>query len=43
MKLLDTVAIIGFLDPDDKLHKRASEHIRSVSTDNNFCPADRDA
>jgi predicted nucleic-acid-binding protein len=36
MKLLDTVAIIGFLNTDDKLHGRASEHIRSVSTDNNF-------
>jgi predicted nucleic-acid-binding protein len=40
MKLLDTVAVIGFLNPDDKLHKRASEHIRSVTSDSSlFVPA----
>lgn len=40
MKLLDTVAIIGFLNPEDRLHKRASEHVGSVSTDGSvFVPA----
>jgi len=31
MKLIDTVALIGFLNPDDKAHRRASEHLNSVS------------
>jgi predicted nucleic-acid-binding protein len=40
MKLIDTVALIGFLNPDDKVHRRASEHIATVSTGNDvFVPA----
>ena len=31
MKLVDTVAIIGFLNPNDRLHARSAEHMRSVS------------
>ncbi len=34
MKLIDTVAVVGFLNPDDKVHKRASEHIESISAAN---------
>jgi predicted nucleic-acid-binding protein len=31
MKLIDTVPLIGFLNPDEKVHRRASEHLASVS------------
>ncbi len=31
MKLIDTVAIIGFLDPRDRLHKRSTEHLDSIA------------
>jgi predicted nucleic acid-binding protein len=33
MKLVDTVAIIGFLNPKDRAHERAVEHLRRVSSD----------
>ncbi|MGI0081537.1 MAG: type II toxin-antitoxin system VapC family toxin [Nitrososphaerales archaeon] len=36
MKLIDTVAIIGFLNPKDRLHARSAEHIRGVSTQDDF-------
>jgi predicted nucleic-acid-binding protein len=40
MKLIDTVALVGFLNPDDKAHARASEHMVSVSAGNDvFVPA----
>ena len=31
MKLIDTVAIIGFLDPRDRLHKRSTEHLDGIA------------
>jgi predicted nucleic-acid-binding protein len=40
MKLVDTVAIIGFLNPKDKLHQRSLEHLRRISSDAEvFVPA----
>jgi predicted nucleic-acid-binding protein len=33
MKLVDTVAIIGFLNPKDRLHERSLEHLRRTSSD----------
>ena len=40
MKLIDTVALVGFLNPDDKVHRRASEHIARVSAETEvFVPA----
>ena len=33
MKLVDTVAIIGYLNPKDKTHKRSVEHISRVASD----------
>jgi predicted nucleic-acid-binding protein len=40
MKLVDTVALVGFLNPDDKAHRRASEHIADVWAGNDvFVPA----
>jgi predicted nucleic-acid-binding protein len=40
MKLIDTVAVVGFLNPDDRVHQRASEHMVSVSSGNDvFVPA----
>ncbi len=33
MKLIDTVAIIGYLNPRDKSHRRSLEHINSVASD----------
>ena len=39
MKLVDTVAIIGFLNPKDRMHDRSVEHVRRVSSDDNvFVP-----
>ena len=31
MKLVDTVAIIGYLNPRDKAHRRSREHINNVA------------
>ncbi len=40
MKLIDTVAIIGYLNPRDKSHRRSLEHINSVASDTHvFVPA----
>lgn len=40
MKLIDTVAIIGFLSPNDRLHKRSMEHLGRVTSENDmFVPA----
>lgn len=40
MKLIDTVVLVGFLNPEDKVHGRASEHVASVSAGNDvFVPA----
>ena len=40
MKLVDTVAIIGFLNPKDKGHSRSVEHLRRISTEGEvFVPA----
>lgn len=40
MKLIDTVVLVGFLNPDDKVYGRASEHIAGVSARNDvFVPA----
>ncbi len=33
MRLLDTVAIIGYLNPSDKVHRRSVYHINSVTSD----------
>ncbi len=33
MRLLDTVAIVGYLNPGDKVHRRSVEHINSVASD----------
>jgi predicted nucleic acid-binding protein len=33
VKLIDTVAIIGFLNPKDRLHARSVEHLESVSSE----------
>ncbi|MBI2649432.1 MAG: PIN domain-containing protein [Thaumarchaeota archaeon] len=33
MRLIDTVAIIGYLNPKDRTHKRSVEHISRVSSD----------
>lgn len=33
MKLIDTVAIVGYLNPRDKTHKRSIEHIGRVVSD----------
>jgi predicted nucleic acid-binding protein len=30
MRLIDTVAVIGFLNPKDRSHKRSAEHIAKV-------------
>ena len=39
MRLLDTVAVIGCLNPKDRTHKRSTEHIaRVVSHDDVFVP-----
>ncbi len=39
MKLIDTVAIIGFLNPKDKAHKRSVEHISKITSDDDvFVP-----
>jgi len=39
MKLIDTVAIVGFLNPKDRLHARSSEHLQRVSSqDDVFVP-----
>ena len=32
MKLVDTVAIIGFLNAKDRLHMRSSEHLERISS-----------
>jgi len=40
MKLVDTVAIIGFLNQNDRLHARSAEHLRRVSAHEDvFVPA----
>ncbi len=40
MKLVETVAIIGYLNPRDKAHGRSLEHINSVASDADvFVPA----
>lgn len=40
MKLVDTVAIVGGLNPKDKAHKRCMEQIRRVTRDNDvFVPS----
>jgi PIN domain nuclease of toxin-antitoxin system len=40
MKLVDTVAIIGFLNPKDGLHSKSAEHLQRVSSDDeSFVPA----
>ena len=36
MKLIDTVAIIGFLNPKDRLHGRSLEYVQRVSEDDNI-------
>ena len=36
MKLIDTVAIIGFLSAKDRLHKRSLEHVQRISEDDNI-------
>ncbi len=33
MRLIDTVAIVGYLNPGDKRHKRSVEHIDRVASD----------
>ncbi len=33
MRLIDTVAIVGYLNPKDKAHKRSAEHISRVASD----------
>lgn len=33
MKLVDTVVIIGFLNPKDRVHERAVGHLRRVSSE----------
>ena len=33
MKLVDTVVIIGFLNPKDRLHERSVEHLGRIVTD----------
>lgn len=39
MRLLDTVAVIGCLNPKDRTHKRSTEHIAQVvSHDDVFVP-----
>jgi predicted nucleic acid-binding protein len=39
MKIVDTVAVIGCLNPKDRAHKRSSEHISQVvSQDDVFVP-----
>jgi predicted nucleic-acid-binding protein len=39
MKLIDTVAIIGFLNPKDKVHKLSVEHIDKIASDDDtFVP-----
>jgi predicted nucleic-acid-binding protein len=39
MKLVDTVAIIGFLNQKDRLHARSTEHLQRVSAgDEEFVP-----
>lgn len=35
MKLLDTVALIGYLNPKDKEHKRSREHVTRISLGDN--------
>jgi len=36
MKLLDTVALIGCLNPKDRTHKRSTEHIAQVVSHNDI-------
>ena len=36
MKLLDTVAVIGCLNPKDRTHKRSTEHIAQVVSHNDI-------
>ncbi len=39
MRLIDTVAIVGYLNPKDKTHKRSVEHISRVASDSDvFVP-----
>ncbi len=39
MKIIDTVAIIGYLNPRDKAHRRSLEHINSIASGTNvFVP-----
>ncbi len=39
MKLVDTVAIIGFLNPKDRLHARSIERVQSINEERNtFVP-----
>jgi predicted nucleic acid-binding protein len=39
MRLLDTVAVIGCLNPKDRTHKRSTEHIAQVVSDDDvFVP-----
>src|SRR2546422_4769744 len=33
MKLVDTVALVGYLNPDDRQHERSVEHIANVGLD----------
>ena len=40
MKLIDTVAIIGFLNTKDRLHARSVEHLESVSSEDDVVVPD---
>lgn len=39
MYLLDTMVLIGSLDPESSLHKRALHHLRRVSEEEVFVPS----
>src|SRR5437879_1624295 len=40
MRLIDTVAVIGFLNPEDREHRRSAEHIAKVASDDDvFVPS----
>jgi predicted nucleic-acid-binding protein len=36
MKLIDTVAMIGFLNAKDRLHNRSSEHLERISEEDDI-------
>lgn len=33
MRLIDTVSVIGYLNPRDKAHRRSIEHIKRIASD----------